>query len=125
MHFDLVERTFYQKPKHGVSDQGMNDVMLVLFTGMRKIEVANLKWEDVNYKKNTIVARNTKNGSDHYVPMSKMIQWKLEAQKKVSDLKGSAWVFPRRLGIGHMTEPKSQLAGICKATGIKFRLHYL
>ena len=125
MYFDLVERTFDTNATHGVTDQGMNYVMLVLFTGMRKSEVANLKWEDVDFKKKTIVARNTKNGSDHYVPMSKMIQWKLEAQKKVSDLKGSPWVFPRRLGEGAMTEPKSQLARICKAIGIEFRLHDL
>ena len=125
MHFDLVERTFHQNPTHGVSEQGMNFVMLLLFTGMRKGEVSNLKWEDIDFKKKTIVARNTKNGSDHYVPMSRMVHWKLEAQKKVSELRLSIWVFPKRVGDGPMTEPKSQLAKICKATGIHFRLHDL
>jgi integrase len=125
MHFDLVERKFHPKPTHGVSAQGMNYVMLVLFTGMRKSEVSNLRWEDIDFKNETLVARDTKNGSDHYVPMSQMIRWKLEAQKKVSDLKASPWVFPRRIGEGPMTEPKSQLARICKATGIQFRLHDL
>jgi integrase len=125
MHFDFVERNHYPNPTHGVTDQGMNYVMLLLFTGMRKSEVANLKWEDVDFEKKTLVARNTKNNTDHYVPMSKMIQWKLKAQKKVSDLKRSEWVFPRRVGIGPMTEPKSQLARICKATGLQFRLHDL
>ena len=39
MHFDLVERTFDPNATHGVTEQGMNYVMLVLFTGMRKREV--------------------------------------------------------------------------------------
>jgi integrase len=125
MHFDLVERTFHPKPTHGVTEQGMNYVMLVLFTGMRKSEVCNLRWEDIDFKKKTLVARDTKNGSNHYVPMSDMIEWKLKAQKKVSELKASPWVFPRKVGEGPMTEPKSQLAKICEAVGFKFMLHDL
>ena len=125
MHFDRVERTFHPKPTHGVTEQGMNYVMLVLFTGMRKSEVCNLKWEDIDFKKKTLVARDTKNGSNHYVPMSNMIEWKLKAQKKVSEIKASPWVFPRKVGEGSMTEPKSQLAKICDAVGFKFMLHDL
>jgi integrase len=125
MHFDRVERTFHPKPTHGVTEQGMNYVMLVLFTGMRKSEVCNLKWEDIDFKKKTLVARDTKNGSNHYVPMSNMIEWKLKAQKKVSELKASPWVFPRKVGEGPMTEPKSQLAKLCDAVGFKFMLHDL
>jgi integrase len=125
MHFDRVERTFHPKPTHGVTEQGMNYVMLVLFTGMRKSEVCNLRWEDVDFKKQTLVARNTKNGSNHYIPMSDMIHWKLKAQKKVAELKVSPWVFPRKVGEGPMTEPKSQLAKICEAVGFKFMLHDL
>ena len=125
MHFDRVERTFHPKPTHGVTEQGMNYVMLVLFTGMRKSEVCNLRWEDIDFKKKTLVARDTKNGSNHYVPMSDMIEWKLKAQKKVSELKASPWVFPRKVGEGPMTEPKSQLAKICEAVGFKFMLHDL
>ena len=125
MHFDLTERTFHPNPKHGVTEQGMNYIMLLLFTGMRRSEVMNLRWDDIDFYKKTLVARDTKNGSDHYVPMSDMIKWKLESQKVVSDLKASPWVFPKRTGEGPMTEPKSQLANICKATGITFMLHDL
>lgn len=123
MHFHMTERTFAEQYQKGVTDQGINFVMLLLFSGMRRSEALRLRWEDVDYNNRLFVARDTKNGSDHYIPMSDMLMWTLNAQKKVAS--DSEWVFPKRSGEGHMTEPKSQLAKICNAVGFKFRLHDL
>lgn len=123
MHFHMTERTFAEQYRKGVTDQGINYVMLLLFSGMRRSEALRLRWEDVDYDKRLFVARDTKNGSDHYIPMSDMLMWILNAQKDVAG--ESEWVFPKRNGEGHMTEPKSQLAKICNAVGFKFRLHDL
>ena len=123
MHFHMTERTFAEQYRKGVTDQGINYVILLLFSGMRRSEALRLRWEDVDYERRLFVARDTKNGSDHYIPMSDMLMWTLNAQKKVAS--DSEWVFPKRSGEGHMTEPKSQLAKICSAVGFKFRLHDL
>ena len=123
MHFHMTERTFAEQYRKGVTDQGINYVILLLFSVMRRSEALRLRWEDVDYERRLFVARDTKNGSDHYIPMSDMLMWTLNAQKKVAN--NSEWVFPKRSGEGHMTEPKSQLAKICSAVGFKFRLHDL
>ena len=123
MHFHITERTFAEQYRKGVTDQGINYVIILLFSGMRRSEAMGLRWEDVDYEKRMFVARDTKNGTDHFIPMSDMLMWTLQDQMKVSG--ESDWVFPKRFGEGHMTEPKSQLARICKAVGFKFRLHDL
>ena len=123
MHFHMTERTFAEQYRKGLTDQGITYVMLLLFSGMRRTEALRLRWEDMDYDKRLFVARDTKNGSDHYIPMSDMLMWILNAQKDIAD--ESEWVFPKRNGEGHMTEPKSKLAKICNAVGFKFRLHDL
>lgn len=48
-------------------------VVLALFTGMRRREILNLTWEDIDFEKNTIRLRYTKNGSTRYVPMPRIV----------------------------------------------------
>ena len=112
-----------ETPKHGVTNQGINYVMLLMATGLRKSEALSLQWGDVDWYKETFLVRDTKNGSSHHVPMSSLTKWMLKKQQEVS--RGSEWVFPARYGANHMTEPKSQLRRIKAATGLSFSLHDL
>lgn len=45
-------------------------VQLALNTGMRKGELQNLQWSDVNFKEGFIVLRETKNGEQRVIPMN-------------------------------------------------------
>ncbi|MBU2708638.1 site-specific integrase [Zooshikella marina] len=45
-------------------------VIFALETGMRRGEIARLQWKDVDLKKCTAIARNTKNGEDRTIPLS-------------------------------------------------------
>ena len=75
-----------------------------------------------------LTVHDTKNGSDHYIPISRLIKGVLERQKAFlenNDKADCPWVFPARRGEGHMTEPKSQLKKICDATGVQFSFHDL
>ncbi|MEP5378886.1 MAG: tyrosine-type recombinase/integrase, partial [Hyphomicrobiales bacterium] len=120
-HFFLSVFEHEQAPKTGITRQGINYILLLLSTGLRKSEALGIRWNDVDSGRRALVVRDTKNGTDHWVPISKLTQWILERQKAVS--KESEWIFPARVGESHMTEPKSQLKKIIAATGVQFRLH--
>jgi integrase len=112
--------------QHGITDQGRNFIQLLLLTGLRKSEALQLKWENVNWARRYLVLHDTKNGRDHFVPLTASTRLVLKRQKTASADRSSPYVFPSRHDDHQpMTEPKSQLAAICKATGLKFTLHDL
>lgn len=128
IHFYHTEKDWPETPDHGVTEQGINFVMLLMCSGLRKSEGMRLAWGDVDWDKKHFAIHDTKNGSDHYIPLSKMISATLKRQKAYLDasgLDGAQWVFPARHGDKHMTEPKTQLARLCAFTGIRFSFHDL
>ncbi|WP_394177984.1 tyrosine-type recombinase/integrase [Yoonia maritima] len=128
VHYWHTELHWPETPYHGVTDQGINYVMLLMCSGLRKSEALKLRWENIDDHAKHMAIYETKNGTNHYVPLSKVITQILTRQKAYLATKNRAdspWVFPARRGEGHMTEPKSQLQKICAYTGVKFRLHDL
>ncbi|MGE0917919.1 tyrosine-type recombinase/integrase [Trichlorobacter lovleyi] len=98
-------------------------LMLLLFTGMRRSEGFSLLWEDVDLKSKTLIARDTKNGKPHTMPLSDYLCELLERRK--AD-KVNAFVFPSFSSkSGHLVEPKKVLAAVVKTSGIKFSFHDL
>ena len=59
-------------------------IITALNTGMRKGEILNLKWENVDLKNGVIVVEKTKNGKIRKIPMNKKLTETLESGKKVS-----------------------------------------
>lgn len=47
---------------------------LILLTGLRRREAAYLRWEDVDLRRGTFTARDTKNGDDHTLPISNRVR---------------------------------------------------
>jgi integrase len=45
-------------------------VLLALITGMRQGEILSLKWNDIDFEKNTIYVRETKNGEARIARMA-------------------------------------------------------
>src|SRR6185503_3139170 len=43
-------------------------VLIALHTGMRRGEICNLQWFDLNFDRGLIHVRNTKNGKDRVIP---------------------------------------------------------
>lgn len=110
--------------RHGVTKQGINYIMLLMMTGLRRSEAFGIIWADVDFEKKLFTVRDTKNGTDHVIPMSTSVEWTLKQQKEFVG-EETPWVFPAARGDGHMTEPKSQLARVKDATGLDFTLHDL
>jgi len=71
------------------------DIMLTaLFTGMRKGEILNLKWEDVNLDREVIYIRDPKCGTDQSIPMNQEARAILARQVRNE----SPYVFPGKDG---------------------------
>ena len=102
-------------------------IVCALETGMRRGEILNLRWSDVDMKTHTIYLGKTKNGESRHVPIS---------HRLFSVLSG----LPRRLGSDHVFtgEPKIGKTGnpfhdvrtsfenACRRAGIEgFRFHDL
>lgn len=45
---------------------------LLLLTGLRRSEGAQLKWADVDFAEKTLTVRETKNGDDHVLPLLRL-----------------------------------------------------
>jgi integrase len=120
-HFFFSVSKHEEAPKTGVKRQGINYIALLLSTGLRKSEALSIRWNDVKSEKMAFIVPDTKNGTDHWVPISNLTRWILDEQREVSN--ASEWVFPARVGKSHMTEPRSQLKKIITATGVSFSLH--
>lgn len=98
-------------------------LLLLLFTGLRRSEGFSLYWKDVDLKEKTLIARDTKNGKDHTMPLSDVLCEMLERRKNgtVND-----FVFPSLTSAsGHLVEPKKAVASIAKTSGVPFSLHDL
>jgi integrase len=98
-------------------------LLIALFTGMRRSEIARLKWEYVDLDARTLTVPTTKNGDPLELPLSDFLQ-ELLVTRRDNDPEGE-WVFPGRGETGHMVETKKFYARVAKSSGIRFTLHDL
>lgn len=110
----------------GVLDLGnetLRDYLLLLvLTGFRKNEAATLTWDNVNLGSKTVTALNTKNHSDHTLPLSDYLHALLAKRK--TEATGS-YVFPGNGSGGYIVDPRKQMAKVTEATGLAFTVHDL
>ncbi|WP_207938061.1 site-specific integrase, partial [Pseudomonas sp. 51_B] len=98
-------------------------VLVSLNTGMRRGELFDLKWSEVNFQTKTITAAGatTKTSDTRHIPMNKETFSVLEEWKKQSGK--SQYVFPSQSG-GRLEDVKSSWQGLLERAGIEaFRWH--
>lgn len=95
---------------------------VLLFTGLRRDEALRLRWENVDLKSGTLTVVDTKNRSDHLLPMGKCLQSIIARRRKATD---SEWVFANPLTGTRITDPQRQIVNVSKASGIEFSAHDL
>jgi len=97
-------------------------VTVALNTGMRKEEILNLRWEDLNFRSRIIYILDTKNNERREIPMNDIVYETLLAVRKISD---SPWVFCKKNGERYGNVRKA-FEGARKRAGIvDFRFHDL
>ena len=94
-----------------------------LLTGLRRSELASLRWSDVHADRIVIEAHGTKAGVAHELPVTSAMRAVLASQSRSTKL-----VFPsaRRTSVETKLSGWTQLvAGAVRASGVNFKLHDL
>jgi len=98
-------------------------LLLLLHTGLRDQDVRYLEWNDVDFKNDCFIARDTKNHTDFTAYIAPQIKPYL---RNLQTLTGdNRFVFPGDSKDGVMNIPRKPIAQITKETGIEFSSHDL
>ena len=104
-------------------DYSRDFLLIAVFTGMRRAEIAGLRWEYIDLTERALHIPKTKNGDPLDLPLSGFLVKLL--QDRQSRASASPWVFPSTSRKGHIVETKKFTARVSERTGIKFTLHDL
>lgn len=95
---------------------------LVLFTGLRKQEALTLEWNQVDLEDRTFRIPDPKNHQPLTLPLSDYLHAMLTERQREAV---NGYVFPGRNGVGHLVEPKRQVAQVIEFSGVPFMIHDL
>lgn len=97
-------------------------LLLLLFTGLRRSEAAKLTWNRVDLKDRTMIITDTKNHTDHTLPLTDFLYDLLYRRKAEAQ---TQYVFPNETNTGHLVDPKKQIKNVVLESGVKFTCHDL
>ncbi|HEY8380772.1 MAG TPA: tyrosine-type recombinase/integrase [Microvirga sp.] len=98
-------------------------LLMALLTGMRRREIAGLRWENIDLVGRTLTVPKTKNGDSLRLPLSPQLVRLLEERRGL--VGSSPWVFPTGSRHGHLQEVKSFVARVGARCGHRFTVHDL
>ncbi len=96
--------------------------LLLLFTGLRRQEAAQLTWINIDLQAYTMLIPDTKNALPLTLPLSHYTYGLLKSRQQKVD---SNWVFPSKRGNHPIKEPRQQISHITRWSGIQFSCHDL
>lgn len=104
-------------------NQTVRDILIVLvLTGLRISECLGLRWENVDLQTGVLTVKNTKNGSDHTLPLPDVL-WGLLATRYKE--KVNEFVFPGGSQAGNFTQPYAEIRKLRLSLGFHFTPHDL
>ena len=89
-------------------------ITFLIYTGCRKGEALNLKWDDVDLQNDIIAIKGTKTKYDRYIPISKPLKELLSRIEKVQDV---LYVFNRNGA--KLSDFKRSFHTACRNAGLK------
>ena len=96
-------------------------IIIALNTGMRRGEIFNLRWNDIDFDKHFIFMKTTKSGFARKVPMNAIVADTLKKIKRESE-----FVFYNPKTKNHITDVKTAFKAACRRGGIRdLRFHDL
>lgn len=97
-------------------------VVVALNTGMRRGEIFNLKWRDIDFKRDMIHLMKTKNGEKRETPMNEVVKATLIKVRKHPE---SPYIFCEKSGLPFKNLRKSFFTACRKSDITNFRFHDL
>ena len=108
--------------KHGdFQDMASDYLLFVLFSGLRRREASNLRWDQVDVRHSTVRIIDTKNGRPLTLPLSSPLLAILANRQKNL----SPWVFPGKNQDRPIAEPKGHVRRVSELSGVEFTIHDL
>lgn len=97
----------------------------LLYTGQRKSNVLEMRWDNIDFISNVWYIPNTKNGTSMRVPLVSQLVEKLKSIQGLFN--NSPWVFPMNDNpMKHLVNPKKHWKALLQRAKIKdFRIHDL
>ena len=96
-------------------------ITFLIYTGCRKGEALNLKWDDVDLQNNVIAIKGTKTKYDRYIPISKPLK---ELLSGINKIQGCLYVF--NINGAKIGDFKKSFHTACRNAGLKdLRIHDL
>ena len=96
-------------------------ILVALYTGMRKGEIFNLKWQDVDFEESEITVTKSKSGKDRCISINSVLLNLLYAQKAQNG--ESEYVFTNPKTGKPYTDIKRSFTSACEKAGIE-DLHF-
>jgi len=100
-------------------------MLFLLFTGARKGEAVNLKWNNFNLKNDSVTIRETKSGKPLTVPVARYVMDELRRYKEGFYTGESGYVFASHGATGHIVDVRRALRKTADSSGIKMTPHDL
>jgi len=97
-------------------------LLVLLFTGLRRKETTELRWEDVDIKDQTLTIQDPKSREPFTFPFSDYIA---DILKRRASESVSPWVFPGSGKRGHLIEMKRLKLRVIEISGVHFTCHDL
>jgi integrase len=98
-------------------------IWLYLLTGLRKEELLNARWDNIDQARNEIKIEDTKNGKAHYLPLSAAARAMLDSIPKVE---GNPYIIIGKNPGSHLVNVDKPWQRVRKAAGIEdVRIHDL
>ena len=94
--------------------------LFLLMTGLRLSEAASLQWEHVDFENKIFTAVDTKNGSDHTLPMTPFTEALLKRRENKT-----SHVFPGHGAEGHLCDTRHWIDVVTEKSGVNFTCHQL
>ena len=116
---------FYRAVQNLVNPNAKDYFIVLLLTGLRRNEAAQLKWTDIDFEEKTLTLQSTiaKNGYEHKLPLSTQLFEILSRRSAAKN--GSEYVFPGYNGKGRYWGCYRTLRKMREQCGCNFTIHDL
>ena len=97
-------------------------LLLLIFTGLRRQEAAQLRWENVDLLDRTLTIPDPKNHEPLRLPLSSVV---LEMLEERASHAVNEYVFPGTGAEGYLIEPRAAIQCVIETSGVDFTIHDL